>query len=369
MNYLKRRCLGLFLAIILITSNVYLKAGAKDSLYTKFDAIYCGLSFGAGRNVMLFDYAYYDIEGLRKQLTGGNLKISEKIIMGLDLKSKYGSAYVSLLNINNPWSMTGFFNYVSPCPKPSIFRFGYSFYPDKFKISMDYEQMKNIPFECLGSPYIRNTNFRKLNARSVYYFNKNFSFSKANSTLHFPKKSLFTFSLGTMYEGVSIYGDGQSFLSTWKTDTLGVETITFDYANKIGIHQFYVQPGFEFFLTRNSLKKPRKNYFFLHGRLETYAALYYSNTVCDNTIYNGKSKSYGYGLFHYSVGYGFVLRNFIIKWSYSKSSLYPVTNLVRFLNLKSQISMSLGYLIPSKKLYEKIDNKITAIKKSIFKKQ
>jgi hypothetical protein len=365
---------GLFSQI----QNDTIGADKTDTLYYKFEAINAGLYFTSCIEALAFDYPYTDTSGLSHDLHFP-LNFTRSGSIGGSVKFKYGSVNFNISPLTNAINENNHNELFVFESRPVKRSFSFSLYPNRFSLTAGYTRINgflyNDYFVTTESGLVRyyknmsDFRFDQIVAGGNFYFNKKFSFSKSNSWLYFPKKSLFTWMVGANFKTQKMVNGDESFVPYFE-DKIEGDTIyryyTWDHVKEARNLQFSVMPGIEFFLTRNTIKKGKaKVSFFYHMMAKAGPSFIQSDIICQNPVYNENGIVTGI-CWEVKSSYGLLFGNFILMaQSDLRNSKFTTGKILQEYRFKYR-TLTLSYLIPSKKLYGTVDAKIKNIRESIF---
>jgi hypothetical protein len=342
-------------------------ASPSDTLYIKYDAILTGFSYSGSGERVTFAYVDQTMDRYRMDF---DLELNAKVATGISARSKYGSAFLSIRPLNDILNKSSVVRGSASIPKRRSF--GFTLYPEQLMVNGRFTKITGglyndfdsvTPSNEMYEHYTMIENFKSvhLTLGATYFFNKKFSFSKANSSLYFPKKSVFTWIVSSQYFYRRMHRADTAFLPGSEFGNLTGDNIyyyyNFNYADDVTFTGFDIVGGFEFFLTRNRIKKPNKGFpGYYHLAFTMGPAFCFGKLDAIEGVDQQKLARGFHGTYIHRLGYN--MRMFYLELAINvylyRYKLRDYTQLTS----NTYFGLVFGYRIPFKKGYEKGDKYI-----------
>lgn len=338
----------------------------KDTLYTKYDAIFTSFNFKGISEFISFDY-------LTINDTAGNVIENSDVFysslgnsFGISINTKYYGFYFNVRPLNDYVAKKNYTTWDSLFSLPQRRNFGFNYF---FKY-LDFKAQYSM---CKGGQNGNFSDFQKFRSTSIninveYCFNRKYRLGRINSNLFFPRKSLYSLSLKSNLYYNKLQNNGTAFLST-NTNTTGSTFLT--TLNHVFLSEFSgieFLTGFYGFITKNQFKRD--------GALKNFSWFFNPSVIVGPSFYNGKIKcidssydiqKYGIRLnYQIKIRFGLNIKSFLFDSGIGLYSQFFKLNNYSQNYALGFFSLSIGYRIPFKKGYEKTDafmKKINPFKK------
>ncbi len=366
-----------FLTLLLFWSPSF---SQKDTIHFYYPALFTGLELGAGLDQATYTYSMYDSLQQENATHEFNLILATHAKAGFSFKSKYFGVFVSIPSMKK-WMDNSLVEDGDLKKSPARKTFGITLYPKQFLVKALYSKSSGAIYQdddtvingFLATDYAKIKDFSSkiFDLHAIYFFNSKFSFSKMYSFMYFPKKSVFSFSIGTDVFYESFKSDSRSFVPNAMVDSLidySVKTYyRWNYTNSTVFRGICIQPGISYFLTANQFKKKRKVQFFHGNTLAIGPSISQGIISSASSEYAQTNIKVGVSLL-YAIVEGINFKHGFLQISGLGNTAFHFQNNFRLMRQTAGFTVTAGFRIPFKRPYDWTDKKISVVKNKFKKK-